>query len=126
MLELMAASIWASVGWGVVTRKCGGGHDLAGLAVAALGDVDLLPCNLNGVGAVEGEAFDGGDGIGADVIEERLAGAGGLAGDEDGAGTAVTDAAAIFGALEVEDVAENPEEGRVWSDVYGVNRVVDF
>jgi hypothetical protein len=54
------------------------GEDLAGLAVAALGNVDLLPRELDGVGAVEGEAFDGGDGVGADVVEEGLAGAGRL------------------------------------------------
>ena len=92
-VDLRVGGVWRG------DEKSRGCHDLASLTVAALGNINLLPCKLDGVRAVEGEAFNGGDGIVADVVEERLALACGLAGDEDGAGSAVADAAAVLGAL---------------------------
>src|SRR6266536_1671821 len=49
----------------VFGEQGGGGHDLAGLAVAALRHVDFLPGELHGVGAVRRKAFERGDGLSA-------------------------------------------------------------
>ena len=57
----MALSICASVGLGVFLQQRGGLHDLAALAVAALGDVVFLPGDLARMRAGGAEAFDGGD-----------------------------------------------------------------
>ena len=58
-------------GMGRVGQQRDGRHDLAGLAVAALGHVELLPCHLDRVGAVGREALDGGDGPVADGADGR-------------------------------------------------------
>src|SRR3954447_5039306 len=62
-----------------------GGHDLAGLAVAALRDVLRDPGLLEGVAAIGREAFDGGDGLSGDGGDGSDAGADGLPVDVDGA-----------------------------------------
>ena len=52
----------ASVGLRVRRQQRDGGHDLAGLAEAALGDVLVDPGLLHGVeGVAVGQPFDGGD-----------------------------------------------------------------
>jgi hypothetical protein len=115
----MAVSICASVEQG------SGGEDLAALAVAALGDVEVDPGLLEEVElAVGGEAFDGGD-VAVGFGNGELAGADGLAVDVDGAGAAFADAAAVLGALEVELVAQDPEERGVVGDVDGEGVAVD-
>jgi len=108
-----------------VGEQRGGGEDLAGLAVAALRDVELLPRELNRVGAVGGETLDGGDGATGDGADGGDAGAGGDAVDEDGAGPAGANAAAVLGTLEVEGIAQGPEERRVWGEIDGGEDVVD-
>jgi hypothetical protein len=99
-------------------RDCG--HDLAGLAIAALRDVFCDPGLLDGVGAVGGEAFDGGDFFAADGGDLSDTGAGGFAVDVHGAGAAKGHAAAEFCAGHVEGVAEHPEKGHVGADVDGL------
>src|SRR5664280_3822153 len=101
-------------------------RDRAGLAVSALRDVELLPRELHGVQAVGGEALDGGDGAAGDGADGGDAGAGGDAIDEDGAGPAGTDAAAVLGTLEVEGVAQGPEERRVCRQIDGGDSVVEL
>ncbi len=50
------------VGWlGSALQQGRGGHDLAGLAVAALGDIHVNPGLLERMRVVGREAFDGGD-----------------------------------------------------------------
>ena len=63
MLPLMAASMSASVGSGFCFEQRGRGHDLAGLAVAALRDVVLDPRGLQRMqfAVLAGQAFDRGD-----------------------------------------------------------------
>jgi len=48
-----------------------GGHDLPGLAVAALGNIFFDPGLLDGVAAVGGKAFDGGDFLSGDGRDGR-------------------------------------------------------
>ena len=85
---------------GGLGEKGGGLHDLARLAIAALGDLLLDPRRLDGVERLgRAQPLDGGDGA-PDVGEGDLAGAHRLARDVDGAGAAGRDAAAVLGAGE--------------------------
>src|SRR3954454_23539722 len=55
-----------AVRWfGLAREERAGRHDLARLAVAALRDIDLLPGNLDGMGSVLGDSFNGGDALAA-------------------------------------------------------------
>src|SRR5580693_10591089 len=65
-----------------------GGHDLPGLAVAALGNVFFHPGLLDGMAAIGGEAFDGGDFFARDAGDRGDAGTRGFAVDVHGAGSA--------------------------------------
>ena len=98
---------------GGLRQQRGGGHDLPGLAVPALGDVDLLPRALERVAPVLREALDGGDARLAHRGDGSDAGAACLAVDQHGAGAALGDAAPELGALEVQSVPERPEERHV-------------
>ena len=98
-------------GVGLLGQERGGGHDLAGLAVAALGDADLDPGELDGVRlsgvprpsmVVISLADGGGDG--------RDAGADRFAVEVDGAGAALGDAAAVFCAGMGEVFADYPQQ----------------
>jgi len=88
-------------------------HDLAGLAVAALRYVDLLPGELHGMGAVLRQALDRRDLLALGARDRHAATALRLAVDVHGAGPAEGPAAAELGALEVEFVAEYPEQGHL-------------
>ena len=99
---------------GLLGEERGGGHDLAGLAVAALGDADFGPGDLDGVRCSLGaEAFDGGDALADGGGDGRDAGADGFAVEVDGAGAALGDAAAVLGAGQGELFAEGPEQRHV-------------
>src|SRR5262249_27863491 len=87
-----------------------GAHDLAALAVAALGRVLLDPRLLERVQAARAEALDGGDGLRLDLAHGRDARAHGLAVDVHGARAAERHAAAVLRAGEAELLAEHPEE----------------
>src|SRR6185369_11333623 len=104
----------------------GSGHDLPGLAVPALGNVDLLPRALERVAAVLRQALDGGDAGAAHRGDGSDAGAASLAVDEHGAGAALGDAAAELGSLEVQSVAERPEERYVLRSLQRTGLSVDL
>ena len=108
------------------SEQRGGGEDLAGLAVAALGHVDLLPRHLDGMEAVGREALDGGDGLAYDGTDVGDARARRLAVQQHGACAADTHAAAVLGAFEVENVAQHPEQRGVLRHIYGHRHVVDL
>src|SRR5689334_3854242 len=92
---------------GLLSEKRGGGHDLAGLAVATLGDTDFGPGDLDGVGFVlSAEALDGGDAFADGCGNGRDAGADRFAVEVDCAGAALGNAAAVFRAGEGEVFAE--------------------
>src|SRR5882672_1972200 len=73
-------------------------HDLARLAVAALRHLLFDPRLLHRMAAVGRNTFDRGHRILADHAHRHAGGAGRLAVDMDGAGAALLDAAAVFGA----------------------------
>ena len=101
-------------GSGVLLEQGRGRHDLARLAVAALGDVFVDPRLLNGVeffGAF-GQALDGADLAVSHTADADATGADGLAVEEDRAGSTLPDPAAVFGAHELKPIPEHPQEGR--------------
>ena len=114
-LPCIAASMSLSVGFGVFVEQRGGGHDLAGLAVAALHDVDVEPGFLDRLADRRLRRSPS-------IVVTRLAptdetgvtqARGDLAIEMHGAGAARGDAAAELRALQVELVAQDPEQRHV-------------
>ena len=68
-------------------------HDLPGLAIAALGNVEVLPCELDGMPPIGGQTFDGRDFRANGGPDRERAGARWLAVDVNGTGAAVSNAA---------------------------------
>jgi Cytochrome c554 and c-prime len=97
----------------------GGGHHLAGLAVAALRDVDFRPGKLDGMRAVRGEPLDRSDLHICGGSNRSLTGAHGVAVEVHGARAAEAHTAAVFCAAQIQDVAKNPQKGHVLGDVHG-------
>src|SRR3954454_23749252 len=88
-----------------------GRHDLAGLAIAALGHVDRRPRLLHWMRAVGRKAFDRDDPVGgAHVSDANGAGALHLIVDVHGAGAALGHAATVFRAGETDLLADDPQE----------------
>ena len=96
-------------GLGFFGEQRGGLHDLATLAVAALGDIAFAPGFLNGVIALGVEAFDRGDFLAYDGGHGSDATALGFAVDVDGACAAESCAASEFGAGHVEKISHVPQ-----------------
>src|ERR1700686_673698 len=98
------------VGWlRIVHEQCGGLHDLAGLAIAALRHVELPPGLLYGVIARGVKALDRRHLAIDHVGNRRDAGAHRLLIRDDGARTAQGLAAAEFRARQSDFIAEKPE-----------------
>ena len=100
-------------GMGSVGQQTGGGHNLAGLAVAARGHIKLLPRHLDRMGAVGREALDGGDGTAADGADGGETGAHWTAIQQDRTCSASANSAAVLGAFQVEGVAQRPQKRRI-------------
>ena len=115
-------------GLGRVGQQGGGGHDLAGLAVAALGHVHSFPGFLHGMAFVcrRRKPLDGGDGLAGDAAHVRHAGAHRLAANQDRAGAAGADTAAVLGAFQVQHIAQDPKERRVGRHIDRPDLVVHF
>jgi hypothetical protein len=114
------------VAWvGIAFEQRGGAHDLARLAVAALGHVGFVPGQLDGVVAFFRKALDGGDLCGTDCRDGQAAGTHGVAVYVDGAGTAGRDAAAVLRADQTEVVAQDPQQGGVRRDFRSEFATVD-
>ena len=96
-----------------------GGHDLPGLAVAALRHVFFNPGALHGMAGVGRKALDGRDALAGDAGNRRHTGADGMAVQMNGAGSAKRHTAAEFRAREIEHVAEHPEQGHLRADIRG-------
>ena len=123
---VIAASISSSVGFGFCLEQRNRRHHHAALAVAALRHVEIEPGLLHRMQlAVLRQRFDGGDLLRADGADGDLAGARGDAVDVHGAGAALGDAAAIFGAGQADRVADDPEQRRVGFNVDVVGLSVD-
>src|SRR5882724_1867612 len=104
----------------VLLEEGHGGHDHARGAVGALEGLRVEEGLLDGVeAACRLEPFDGGDRLAGGFGEVGDATSSGLAIDEDGARAALAFAAAVFGAGEVELVAEDCEEAsdRLFGDL---------
>src|SRR5262249_11050725 len=95
---------------GIRLQECSGLHDLTGLTVPALDGIDLAPGLLHWMIALGAESLDGGDGLRGDVLHAHLAAADRVTVQVDGAGSALTDAAAVFGSGEFEQIAEIPQQ----------------
>src|SRR5882724_7094433 len=81
-------------GVGLFREQGDGGHDLPGLAVAALRNVFFHPGFLNGVATIGRETFDGGDFFARDAGDRGDAGTRSFAVDVHGTGSAKRHAAA--------------------------------
>jgi len=103
----------------------GGRHDLTALAIAALGHVNFDPGLLDGMIAFLGETFDGGDFLAGDGGNRRDAGTGGFSVDVNGTSSAERHAAAELGAGHVQGVAQDPEQGHLGINVYGLGFSVE-
>lgn len=103
-----------------------GAHDLARLAIATLGHIVLAPGFLEGMLAIVGKAFDRRDGFSAQARHGHRAGAYRLAIEVDGAGAALANSAAVFGANQFEIISENPENGSIRICLYIVGFTVNF
>ena len=89
-------------------------HDLAGLAEAALRHVERRPGPLHRMRRVARQSLDGDDAVGRlHVADAHRAGAHDLAVDVNGAGAALRDAAAVFGAGEPDLFADDPQQRRI-------------
>lgn len=107
-------------GMGFFREQSRRGHDLAGLAIAALRNIFLDPGTLDGMAPILGETFDGGDFFAGNVGDGQHARARGFAVDVHGASAALHDAASEFRAGHVQGVAQDPEERHVGADVHGL------
>src|SRR5437879_791954 len=101
------------------------GHDLAGLAVAALRHVLGDPGPLHGVAPARRQPFDRGHALPGRRRDRHHAGAHRGAVEMHGAGAALGDAASELRAGEAEVVAQHPQERRVGRDVHGLAFAVD-
>ena len=105
-------------------EQCRGRHDLAGLAVTALWHVGLFPCFEHGMSFVLGEAFDGEDLLVGDAADMGHAGSDRAAINQDGASSADTNTASVLCAFQIEEIAKNPEQGRIGRRVDGAGAMV--
>ena len=86
-------------------------HDLASLAIAALGHVDRAPSLLNRVISFGIKTLNGGYRLAIRVAHRRDARSGGVAVDMDRTGPTCSNAAAEFRASKSKNVAQIPEHG---------------
>ena len=101
--ELLVAGVRAAL------QQRDGGHDLPGLAVAALRHLLLDPRQLHGVGAVLGQPLDGGDVLARRLADGHAAGANGTLTYQHCTCTALLDAAAVLGPCQSDCVPDCPE-----------------
>jgi hypothetical protein len=100
-------------GLGSFRKESRSRHHLAGLAITALRHIQVRPCELHGMRTVERETFHSGDVGIARSGDWRLAGADRTTTNMHGTRAALADATSIFGAAQVEDVTENPQERHI-------------
>src|SRR5262249_6152499 len=104
---LVASRLW------ILDQQCSRLHDLTGLAIAALRDVEVAPCLLNRVIARRMEPFDRRD-LPADHVGNRGdTRACGFLVDKDGASAAESLAAAKLGARQSHLITEKPKERKI-------------
>jgi len=100
------------VGLGIVFQQGRSRHDLAGLAIPTLWNVDFQPGLLHRVITVFRQAFDRRDGLVFDDGYGQLAGANGSAVEVNGTVATLGNAAAVFGSGQLQVVAQDPKQRR--------------
>ena len=103
-------------GLGFLGKQCDGGHDLPGLAIAALRNVFFHPGLLHGMAAIGGKTLDGSDFFASDAGNLGDARTRGLAVDMHGTRAAERHAAAELRAGHVQRVAQDPKQRHVRAD----------
>src|SRR5262245_32680551 len=98
---------------GLLFEHRGGLHDLTALAIAALRDVGLPPCLLNGVIGLRAQAFDGHDRLPGHAPHRELAAARGGPVHVNRAGAAQPLAAAVLRTRQPQLVAQVPQQGHI-------------
>jgi len=94
--------IYLAVAWlRVLGEQRGGGHDLTGLAIPALRDIDFLPGYLQRVLAIRRKSFDCRDARICRARSRRHTGSYGFTVQVHRASAALPDAAAVFRSMEV-------------------------
>src|SRR5437763_1630414 len=101
----------------MAAQQVGDRHDHAGLAIAALRNVELDPSLLHGMVAAKRKSFDRGDLFVLRHDDRHDAGARGGAVDMHGAGAAQSDAAAELASGEAEMLAHHPQQRHVFGAV---------
>src|SRR6267378_1993532 len=116
-----------AVGWvGICGEQCGRGHDLAGLAVAALRHLQLDPGLMDLLaGGCGAHGLDRGDALAGRGRDRRDARAHRLAIKMDRARSAQSEAATEFRAGHSEHIAKHPEQRRVVVDIDAAGFTVD-
>src|SRR5438309_9146289 len=116
-----------AVGWvGICGEQRRRGHDLAGLAIAALRHLQLDPGLLNlSAGGCGPNGLDRGDALAGDCRDRRDARAHRLAIDMDRASATQSEAATEFRAGHSEHIAQHPEHRRVVVDIDASSFAVD-
>src|SRR5437773_4648640 len=109
----------------LLEQRCRG-HDLPGLAVAALRNVELRPRLLHRMRAGRGQPFDGDDPVAClDRAQRNRARATNLAVDVHRARAALRDAATILGAGQSDLLSDDPQQRRVILRLHVVDLAVD-
>src|SRR6516164_1864153 len=101
-------------------------HDLAGLAIAALRDIQGAPRLLHRMITVAVEPLDRYHHTAIDITDSGGAGTGGLAVDMHRAGAAQRDAAAVFRSGELQLIAQVPKQRRRWIAIEGLRLAIDL
>src|SRR5262249_10789411 len=86
------------------------GHDLPRLAIAALRNIELDPRQLHRVLSICGKPLDRGDVLAGNGSNRIAAGPDGLTVDQHCAGATLRDTAAEFRSLELEGIAQHPQQ----------------
>src|SRR5580658_6558060 len=100
-------------GLGRLGEQCRGGHHLSSLAIAALRDVDLQPSELQWMGPVRRKSFERRDRRFGGRGDGRLTAPHGLAVQVHRARAALSDAAAVLGPFQLQNIADHPQQGHI-------------
>lgn len=113
-------------GIGFVVQQRNGGHNLSALAITALGNLFVNPGLLNRVQfSILSDSLDGGNLFANGSRDGGAAGSDGRSIEVNGAGAALGDAAAEFGSIQSEVIADNPKQGGIFRCLDCVGFAVD-
>lgn len=105
-------------------EQCDRGHNLPGLAVAALGNVFFDPSDLHGVASVSRQPLNCDDFLATYARDRRNARACGFAVDMYGAGPAQSHSASKLRPRHIQGVTQNPQKRHIRTDVHRLSFAV--